>query len=205
MDMRGLMNMHDHHHDQGDDHGRISAGRAERLMDPTRLETQLSERDLARLLGLRGDEDIIELGSGAGFYTDRIAALTTGIVYGLDIQPGMHEFYRSRGLPMNVRLILGDVTHLDLRADSLDVACSISTWHESDGVIDLLGLSRALRPGGKLVIVDWSKDAGDLEHGPPLDIRFSKAEVAAALAPHFTTQSTENLGRFMFAVVAVRA
>ena len=56
-------------------------------MEPARLVTQLSEADLARLLALRGDEDVIELGSGAGFYTDRIAALTTGTVYGLDIQP----------------------------------------------------------------------------------------------------------------------
>ena len=66
-------------------------------MDPSRLETQLSEHDLARLLALRGDEDVVDLGSGAGFYTDRIAALTTGTVYALDIQPEMHEFYRSRG------------------------------------------------------------------------------------------------------------
>jgi SAM-dependent methyltransferase len=174
-------------------------------MDQSRLETQLSERDLARLLALRGDEDVIELGSGAGFYTDRIAALTAGTVYALDIQPEMHEFYRSRGLPANVRLVLGDVTRLELEPASLDAACSISTWHESGGAIDFEGLARALRSGGRLVIVDWRKDTDSLEHGPPIDIRFSKEEVAASLGPLFRTLSTEDLGRFMFAVVAVRA
>jgi SAM-dependent methyltransferase len=196
---------HHSHDGHGAADGRISAGHAERLLDPSRLVTQLGERDLARLLALRGDEDVIELGSGAGFYTDRIAALTTGTVYGLDIQPGMNEFYRERGLPGNVRLITGDVTHLDLPADSLDVACSISTWHESGGVIDLEGLARALRPAGRLVVVDWRKDDESLEKGPPLAIRFTKEEVAAILAPHFRVTGSENLGEHMFAVSAVRA
>jgi SAM-dependent methyltransferase len=182
----------------------ISPDRAQRLLDPGRLETQLNEHELVRLLALRGDEDVIELGSGPGFYTDRIAALTTGIVYALDIQPEMLEFYRSRGTPDNVRLVPGDVTQLDLPAASLDVACSISTWHESGGVIDLAGLARALRPGGRLVVVDWRKDVGALENGPPLEIRFDKEEVAAVLSPLFRPLSVENLGQFMFAVVAAR-
>ena len=186
------------------EHDRISPDRARRLMDPRRLDTQLSEPDLARLLGLRGDEDVVDLGSGAGFYTDRIAALTTGIVYALDIQPEMHEFYRSRGLPANVRLVTGDVTGLEFPAASLDVACSISTWHESGGVIDLAGLARALGPRGRLVIVDWRKEPDSAESGPPLDIRFSKEEVVASLAPYFRALSAEDLGRFMFAVVATR-
>jgi SAM-dependent methyltransferase len=187
-------------HDHGEGDGRICASRAERLMEPSRLETQLGEEDLARLLALRGDEDVIELGSGAGFYTDRIAALTTGTVYGLDIQPEMHEFYRKRGLPGNVRLLTGDVTRLDLPAASLDVACSISTWHESDGVIDLAGLARALRPGGRLVVVDWRRDGDVPEKGPPQAMRLAKEEVASYLAPYFRVTGSEDLGQHMFAV-----
>ncbi len=173
-------------------------------MDPNRLETQLSEAHLARLLALHGDEDVIELGSGAGFYTDRIAAMTSGTVYALDLQPQMHEFYRSRGLPGNVRLIVGNVTDLgDLPPASLDVACSISTWHESGGVIDLPGLARALRPQGRLVVVDWRRN--DLSgSGPPLSTRFSKEDVAEYVAPCFRVTSSEDLGEHMFALVGVK-
>ena len=186
------------------DNQRISPARAQRLLDPSRLDTQLGEDDLVRLLALRGDEDVIELGSGPGFYTDRIAALTTGTVYALDIEPAMLESYRSRGVPENVQLVLGDVTHLELPAASLDVAIYISTWHESGGVVDLPVLARALRPGGRLMIADWRKDAESLDHGPPTNIRFDKEEVAASLAPRFLALCAENVGRFMFAVVAVR-
>jgi SAM-dependent methyltransferase len=197
------LNKH-HDHDHGGADGRISPAHAARLLDPDRLLTQLSEADLARLLALRGTEDVIELGSGAGFYTDRIAALTTGTVYGLDIQPAMHEFYRGRGLPQNVRLLTGDVTHLDLEVASVDVACSISTWHESDGVIDLAGLTAALRPGGRIVVVDWRRDTDAVEKGPPTGVRFKAEEVADYLAAAFRVTGSERLGQNMFAVTAVR-
>jgi hypothetical protein len=86
----------------------------------------------------------------------------------------------------------------------VDVACSIATWHETDGVVDLGGLARALRPGGRLVIVDWRKEPDSTEGGPPLDIRFSKEEVAGSLGPHFRVVSAEDQGPNMLVVVAVR-
>lgn len=185
-------------------HAPISPDRAQRLMDPRRLETQLSERELIRLLALAGSEDVIDLGSGAGFYTDLIAAHTTGTVYAFDLQPEMHDFYRARGVPANVRLVVGDLTHLDLAPASADVACSISVWHETGGEIDLPGLARALRPAGRLVVVDWRKDPEAGDGGPPADIRFSKEEVAGTLRPYFQPVLSEDLGRNMLAVVATR-
>jgi SAM-dependent methyltransferase len=180
------------------------SGRAQRLDDPRRLETQLSEQDLARLLALGGHEDIIDLGSGTGFYTDRVAAFTGGTVYAVELVPELQDHHRARGAPANVRFIAGDMTHLDLPPASADVAVSIATWHETGGVVDLAGLASALRPGGRLVIVDWRKEPEPLEGGPPAHIRFSKEEVVSALAPLFTATHAEDLGGNMFAVVARR-
>ena len=187
------------------DHARFHPEWGHRLNDPRRLDTQLSDHDLARLLALRGDEDLIDLGSGTGFYTDRMAALTTGIVYAVELQPEMNDLYRERRVPANVRLVPGDITHLSLPPASADVACSIATYHETEGRLDLQGLARILRPEGRLVIVDWRKDPESWESGPPEDVRYSKEEVAAGLSPHFKATLIESLGRFMFAVVAERA
>jgi SAM-dependent methyltransferase len=196
--------------------GRIQPDHAHRLDDPRRLETQVSERDLARLLELRGDEDLLDLGNGTGFYTDRMAALTTGTVYAVELQPEMNDLYRRRGLPANVRLILGDMTALpvepagadphvaSLKPASVDVACAIAVWHEVEGKVDLAGLADVLRPSGRLVVIDWRRDAESWESGPPPGMRFTKVEVAQELAPYFAVASTEDLGRFMFAVVARR-
>jgi ubiquinone/menaquinone biosynthesis C-methylase UbiE len=193
-----------HDHEQRDDHRPISLHRAHRLNDERRLVDQVSEHDLARLLALRGDEDVADLGSGTGFYTDRIAALTTGTVYAVDLQPEMNDAYRERGVPGNVRLVLGDITGLSLEPESVDVACTIATWHETGGKVDLPGLVRILRPRGRLVVIDWRQDPESWESGPPADLRFSKEEVAQSLAPFFAAIEAENLGRFMFAVIGAR-
>jgi SAM-dependent methyltransferase len=184
--------------------GPIIPGRVQRLNDVGRLQTQVSEQDLARLLDLRGSEDVIDLGSGTGFYTDRIAALTRGTIYALELLSEMHDHYRKRGLPDNVRLIQGDITALQatLPPATVDVACTIATWHEIEGRLDLPGLLAILRPGGWLVVIDWRKDADSWDSGPPEQIRFTKEEVVASLTPYFAVVSAEALGPFMFAVVA---
>jgi predicted methyltransferase len=58
--------------------------KARRLNDAGRLETQVGKETLVRLLGLDGDEDVADLGSGTGFYTDIVAGLTSGFVYAVE-------------------------------------------------------------------------------------------------------------------------
>jgi len=191
----------------------FDTGRIRRLNDPSRLQKQVSEDELARVLALRGDEDVIDLGSGTGFYTDRIAALTTGTVYAVELVPEMNQHYRERGLPANVRLIPGDITALPvspvgsellLAPATADLACTIATWHEIGGNLDLPGLIQVLRPGGRLIVIDWRRDAASWEGGPPEVERYTKEEVAEALAPAFASVAAEDLGRSMFAVTAQR-
>lgn len=165
------------------------------------MHTQLSEEALARLLALRGDEDVADLGSGTGFYTDRIAGLTTGTVYAVELQPEMHDFYRERGLPPNVQLVLGDINDLPLPAASVDVACSIVSFHETGGSVGLPKLLHILRSRGRLVVIDWRRDPESWESGPPADLRFTKEEVVQKLAPFFDNVHAEEIGRFMFAAV----
>jgi len=186
------------------DHAAFPGHRASRLNDVRRLQTQVSEEDLARLLDLTGAEDVVDLGSGTGFYTDRVAALTQGTVYAVELQAEMNDAYRERGVPANVKLVLGDITALSLVPASADVAISVATWHEVEGGLDLPGVVRVLRPSGKLVVIDWRRDPESWDNGPPAGIRSTKEEVADALASYFDQVSAEDLGRFMFAVVARR-
>ena len=201
------------------DHVHASPQRIKKLSDASRLLTQVGEADLARLLALRGDEDILDLGSGTGFYTDHIAALTTGAVYALELLPQMNAHYRERGLPANVRLLQGDMTALPiedttgsdprqethdlLRPTSVDVACTIATWHEIEGRLDVVGVASVLRPKGRLLVVDWRTDPDGWDNGPPRDERFSSKQVVSTIASHFTTTSVEHLGRYMYAIKAV--
>ena len=211
-----------HHSVRAGSHGHSShnpdwASRMARLDDLGRLESQVSEAELARILALRGDEDMLDLGSGTGFYTDRMATLTTGVVYALEVVPAMLEYHRERGIPDNVRLIQGDMTALaqnvaddphqsdSLGPEMVDVAITIATWHEIDGHLDVSGLADLLRPRGRLIVIDWRKNPATWDHGPPEEVRYSASDVAAALQPHLAVTKVEDLGPCMFAVTAKRA
>ncbi len=202
------------------DHGPHWAAHIQRLNDPERLKRQLSGSDLSRILDLRGDEDVLDLGSGSGFYTDLIAPLTTGTVYALELLPEMNSHYRERGLPGNVRLLQGDMTALALDtgaasaeravgADrlapaSVDVVFTNATWHEIAGRLDVAGVAELMRPGGRLLVVDWRKNPDTWESGPPENVRYSTDEVTATLASHFTITSVQKVGPSMFALTARR-
>jgi len=187
------------------DHKLFRPERAAVLEDQGRLQVQLGEDELADLLALRGDEDVADLGSGTGFYTDRVAHLTTGTVYAVELQPEMLAIHREKGPPANVRHVLGDVDDLPLPPASIDVALSIITFHETRGAGTMRRLYDAVRPGGRLLIVDWRRDPADDAEGPPPEFRYAKEEVSELLAPSFVTERAENVGRYLFAVVAKRA
>ena len=185
-------------------HGLFRLERAGVLEDEGRLDTQIGEATLADLLALKGTEDVADLGSGTGFYTDRVARLTRGIVYAVELQPEIAAIHLAKGLPPNVRQVLSDINQLPLPPGSIDVAYSIITFHETRGFSGMRKLYEALRPGGRVVIVDWRRDPADDAEGPRLELRSTKEEVAALLRPLFETKRAENAGRYLFAVAAER-
>ncbi len=183
-------------------HHRFHPERAQRLNDPRRLEVHLSEDDLVRLLDLRGDEDVADLGSGTGFYTDIVARHTTGTVYAVELSPEMSDNHRQRGVPANVHLVEADLRAPSLPPAGIDVAYSIVTLHETGGDMGMENLLESLRSPGRVVIVDFRSDPESWEGGPPAAVRVSNEEAAALFRPHFETVTVQDLSASMFALVA---
>ncbi len=177
--------------------------RAKKLNDEERLAI-LSVETLVALLDLSGVESLVDLGSGTGFYTNRLPERTTVTVYAVDVQPEMLERHVDRGIPANVRLVLADFRLLPLPEASVDRALSVYAYHEAPEAMGLERVARALKPGGRLVIVDWRRSYQAVEHGPPLDIRATWEEVADVLAPHFSYVEGQNLDRFLFVATGVK-
>jgi len=157
---------------------------ADRLDDPTRYHW-CSHEELLGLVAPHANADVADLGSGTGFYTDDVARHAR-TVYAVDVQPAMHEHYRANGLPDNVRPVTASVADLPFDDDTLDAAFSTMTYHEISGDATMAELARVLRPGGRLVTVDWSKHGSQVS-GPPLSERHDLGEaVAAKSAAGFT-------------------
>ncbi|MFB6221289.1 MAG: class I SAM-dependent methyltransferase [Halolamina sp.] len=160
-------------------HHTFDVARADKLEDAAARYRNLSAEELRWALDLTGEETVADLGSGTGFYTNDVAP-EAAQVFAIDVQEGMHDRYREKGLPGNVDLVTSDVADLPFDDGGIDAAFSTMTYHEFASEAAMAELARVLRPDGRLVVADWDTD-GDGERGPPLDERYGLDDAVAAL------------------------
>jgi predicted methyltransferase len=126
---------------------------------------------LVAALGLRPGDAVADVGAGSGYMMAHLARAVgpRGRVYAQDLQSEMVRLLRRRARRFaNVRAVQGCVADPNLPPASVDAALLLTSYHEMRAPIPLLSrLRAALRPGGRLVIVDWN----DFETGvatPPV-------------------------------------
>jgi predicted methyltransferase len=131
-------------------------------------------------LGIHEGSSVADLGAGGGWFTVRLARRVgpNGRVYAQDIKKPMIESmerrFRREGLP-NVTMVLGTEEDPKL-PDPVDAVLIVGVYGELGQPVEWLkNVRRALRPGGRVGVVDFRKDG--LGPGPPLDERVDEAEV----------------------------
>ena len=155
------------------------------LEGPDREAWQKPE-EVMDAVGIADGTHVADLGAGGGWFTVRLARRVgpNGIVYAEDIQREMiaaiERRVQSQGL-RNVRTILGTEDDPRLPPKSLDAILIVDSYHEMRAVRAPVSLLRrcamALRPGGKLGIVDFKKTGGG--PGPLLTERVEPQTVIA--------------------------
>jgi len=154
-----------------------------------RAEREDEERPKAavRLLGLKPGMVVGDVGAGSGYYTELIARKvgSSGKVYATDIQPGMIQLLRQRvqraGLT-NVEAVLSTETDSGLPDSALDLIILVDVYHEfSQPQAMLRQLKAALKPGGRLVLLEFRKEDPAVPIRP--EHKMSVAEVRAELEP----------------------
>ncbi|WP_265111505.1 class I SAM-dependent methyltransferase [Halosolutus halophilus] len=175
--------------------------RADALEDPSRYR-YCSREELVAMLAPTDEDVVADLGSGTGFYTDDVAPYVETI-YAVDVQSEMHDRYREKGAPENVEFVTTEVSSLPFADDHLDAAYSNMTHHEYASDEAFEELARVLRPGGRLVTIDWSA-TGTEESGPPLDERFAPDDVVEQLETAGFEIETATDRPETFAIVAIR-
>ncbi|QZA32815.1 methyltransferase domain-containing protein [Hydrogenibacillus sp. N12] len=162
---------------------RFDPRHADRLMAPERREA-LRPEALLDLLAIGPADDVADVGCGPGFFTLPAARRTRGTVYGIDIAPEMLEHLaenaRSAGAS-NVRPVLSPAAPIPLPDHAVDRAIAAFVLHEvPDLSAALAEIRRLLRPGGRLLVVEW--DARPMPVGPPLEERLPRERLLEALA-----------------------
>lgn len=152
------------------------------LDDPTRDAYQ-KPRDVMIALGVKAGDRVADIGAGSGYFTMRFARHVgdTGRVYAIDVSPDMIVHLNRQILAAgadNVRTMLVPADDPLLAEASVDLVFICNTWHHiANHPPYLEKLKRTLRPGGRIVIIDFQKD--DIPVGPPAQMKAPRADVVA--------------------------
>jgi len=122
---------------------------------------------LMDMLGIEEDSDVADIGAGTGYFTFPIARRAgNGTVYAVDIQPEMLEFIEARKRTEkieNVIGVLGGITDTRLPEESIDIAFAVDAYHEFSNPWEMLqSIRTALRPGGRLILVEFRLEDPDV-------------------------------------------
>ncbi len=124
------------------------------LLNPVRRLIQ-SPVKVVRWVGLRGDEQVLELGCGPGYFSIAFRDATPhGRLVLFDLQPEMLRMARERvGRGSRVAVAAGNAMALPFRNGAFDVVYIAAVLGEvPDRHRCLEEVRRVLRPGGRLVV-----------------------------------------------------
>jgi ubiquinone/menaquinone biosynthesis C-methylase UbiE len=133
-------------------------------LDRPERETEEAPSRAIRALRLEPGQVIADIGAGSGYYSLLLAKAVgpQGRVYATDIQPEMLAILERKLKAQsigNVQLVLGTETETRLPDASVDLAIMVDVYHElQQPQAFLQAVKRALKPGGRLVLIEFRKE-----------------------------------------------
>lgn len=152
--------------------------------DPARDAWQRPEQVVAAL-GVRPGQHVADLGAGTGYFSRHLSRAVgpAGAVLAVDPEPNLVAWLRDRAEregTANVVPVLGSRDTPRLPAGSIDLVLIVDTYHHVDRrVAYFRALRGALRPGGRVAVIDWQKRP--LPVGPEMDHKVAREQVVAEM------------------------
>ncbi len=153
--------------------GHFDTRRFERLNNPGRLEELRPQALLTEVAGVSEGMTCVDLGSGTGVFAIPMAKIVgkMGSVYAVDNSRDMLDYLVSASPGTTLKVVLSDVSNTVLPSAIADLCLAAFVLHElPDPSTALKEALRLLKPGGKIVIVEWRMDS---RIGPPSDVKIS--------------------------------
>ena len=171
---------------------------ADWLVRDTR-EAEEQPETMLDALKLAPGSTVADVGAGVGYTSLRLSVRVgpKGTVYATDVQPQMLQRLRANAREAgvsNIKPIRCTPEDPKLPADTLDLALMVDVYHEcSDPEATLQGLRKALKPGGRLVLVEFRAEDPEVPIKP--EHKMTLAQVRKELEPQGFTfkESVETL------------
>jgi predicted methyltransferase len=152
------------------------------VFDDPKRDAWQKPHEVIRALALRPDAVVADLGAGTGYFAARLAnMLPQGRVYAVDVEPGMVQHLAKRAQEEHLpNLVAVQAAPDDARLpEKADLILLVDVYHHIEGrEAYFRKLRDALKPGGRVAIVDFRADSPE---GPPKAARLSPRTVQAEM------------------------
>lgn len=165
---------------------------AARFEDPQRDAWQRPDEVLS-VLQLKDDAKVADIGAATGYFPVRFArAVPKGHVYGVDVESSMVTYLANRAKSEhldNLTAVLGAPDDAKL-PEAVDLVTVVNTYHHIEArQAYFTRLAASLRPGARLVIIDFTRAS---KMGPPASAKIPPEDVAKELAAAGYTQTASH-------------
>ena len=167
-------------------------------VQPANLQAQSGERDrwqrvpdVIAALAIGPGSQVADIGAGNGYFTTYLSRHVGagGMVFAVEISEadlsGLRRLAEEEDLD-NIEVVRGEIDDPELPEESLDAVLVVDAYHEmTEYEAMLAGMRGALKPGGRLVIIDLAPRDGSASRDHQTDshrigIEFAQQEVRTA-------------------------
>jgi ubiquinone/menaquinone biosynthesis C-methylase UbiE len=168
-----------------------------RLDDPERKK-HLPPDEILRRLGLKKGATFLDIGAGTGYFSFPASVIVgnEGKVVSIDVAKEMTDELskrvRSSGT-LNISAITTGEYETGVEPHTADIVFFCNVIHEVEDKSRLLTeVKKAMKPGGRIGIVEWKKTATPM--GPPVSERITADEMVSLLkSSGFTSIRTSDV------------
>lgn len=147
------------------------------LDDPSRAEWQKPDQ-VIKALKLKPTDVVADIGAGSGYFSRRIAPHVAK-VYAVDIDASLLKIAADHA-PANVVVVHAAPDDPKLAPSSVDMIFFCEVLHHIENRAPYYQkLNTALKPGGRIIMIDFYKK--DLPLGPPTSMKISEQQVIAEM------------------------
>ncbi|MFB3926639.1 MAG: class I SAM-dependent methyltransferase [Syntrophales bacterium] len=161
---------------------KFDPNKLKKLNNPNRLK-DIPPDYLWDKLNMESADVLVEIGAGTAFFSVALLKYAKpSKVYTCDVSKIMIDWVKENIVPKYPCIIPTKTEEHSIPLDDAiaDLIVMINLYHELDDPVLTIGEAyRILKPGGKILIVDWKKQ--NMTEGPPIQIRCLPEQVIEQL------------------------
>ncbi len=155
-------------------HPPVSADEYARVLEDPKRDAWQKPHEVVMALDLKPGETVADIGAGSGYFARRFA-MHAAKVYAVDIDGKLLET-AMKNAPKNEEAVLAAPDDPKLAAASVDTIFFCDVLHHiANRAAYYPKLARALKPGGRIAIIEFYKKP--LPVGPPVSMKISEEEL----------------------------